>query len=161
MVEAAQERHRELEQKSIAELARRAGKDPLDFMLDLALDEDLATIFTAQLLKACKQTEIIAREGNYIARLDIQPDENGDGIAQLDISANSEQTGSSEVIVDASVEGVPLLISFNIRYLREALEVIKTPTVILETNAPNTPGLLRPVDDESFKHIIMPMNIPR
>ncbi|HHV06382.1 MAG TPA: DNA polymerase III subunit beta [Anaerolineaceae bacterium] len=116
---------------------------------------------TSDMLKACKQTEIIAREGNYIARLDIQPDENGDGIAQLDISANSEQTGSSEVIVDASVEGVPLLISFNIRYLREALEVIKTPTVILETNAPNTPGLLRPVDDESFKHIIMPMNIPR
>jgi len=116
---------------------------------------------TNDMLKACKQTEIIAREGNYIARLDIQPDENGDGIAQLDISANSEQTGSSEVIVDASVEGVPLLISFNIRYLREALEVIKTPTVILETNAPNTPGLLRPVDDESFKHIIMPMNIPR
>ncbi len=115
---------------------------------------------TSDMLKACKQTEIIAREGNYIARLDIQPDENGDGIAQLDISANSEQTGSSEVIVDASVEGVPLLISFNIRYLREALEVIKTPTVILETNAPNTPGLLRPVDDESFKHIIMPMNIP-
>ncbi len=100
---------------------------------------------TSDMLKACKQTEIIAREGNYIARLDIQPDENGDGIAQLDISANSEQTGSSEVIVDASVEGVPLLISFNIRYLREALEVIKTPTVILETNAPQhawfvTPG---------------------
>ncbi len=91
---------------------------------------------TSDMLKACKQTEIIAREGNYIARLDIQPDENGDGIAQLDISANSEQTGSSEVIVDASVEGVPLLISFNIRYLREALEVIKTPNVILETNAP-------------------------
>ncbi|NLZ26337.1 MAG: DNA polymerase III subunit beta [Chloroflexi bacterium] len=116
---------------------------------------------TADMLKACKQTEIIAREGNYIARLDIQPSEGEMGTAQLDISANSEQTGSSEVIVDASVEGVPLLISFNIRYLREVLEVIKTPNVILETNAANTPGLLRPVDDDSFKHIIMPMNIPR
>lgn len=116
---------------------------------------------TADMLKACKQTEIIAREGNYIARLDIQPSEGEIGTAQLDISANSEQTGSSEVIVDASVEGVPLLISFNIRYLREVLEVIKTPNVILETNAANTPGLLRPVDDDSFKHIIMPMNIPR
>lgn len=115
---------------------------------------------TGDLLKACKQTEIIAREGNYIARLDIQPQEDG-GPAQLDISANSEQTGSSEVIVDANVDGVPLLISFNIRYLREALEVIKTSTVILETNAANTPGLLRPVDDESFQHIIMPMNVQR
>lgn len=120
-----------------------------------------SVLSTADLLKACKQTEIIAREGNFIARLDIRPPEGDDGAARIDISAYSEQTGSSEVIVDASVDGVPLLISFNIRYLREALEVIKSSTVILETNAPNTPGMLRPVDDDSFKHIIMPMNLPR
>lgn len=116
---------------------------------------------TANLLKACKQTEIIAREGNYIARLDIQPDEGSDKVAQLQLSATSEQTGSSEVIVDASVDGVPLLISFNIRYLREALEVVRTANVLLETNAANTPGMIRPVGDDSFKHIIMPMNISR
>jgi len=52
VVEVAQERHRDLEQRSIAELARRAAKDPLDVMLDLALDEDLTTIFTAQLLNS-------------------------------------------------------------------------------------------------------------
>jgi DNA polymerase III subunit beta len=65
------------------------------------------------------------------------------------------------VIVDASVDGQPLLISFNIRYLREALEVIKTPNVSLETNAANTPGMIRPVGDDSYRHIIMPMNVSR
>lgn len=55
VVEVAQPRHRDLEQKSIAELARRAGKDALDTMLDLALDEDLQTIFTAQLLNSDEQ----------------------------------------------------------------------------------------------------------
>lgn len=116
---------------------------------------------TAQLLKACKQTEIIAREGSYIAKLDIQPEIEGQKTSLLEISARSEQTGSSEVMVDASVDGVPLLISFNIRYLREALEVIKTPNVVLETNAVHTPGLLRPVGDENFTHIIMPINTAR
>jgi DNA polymerase-3 subunit beta len=116
---------------------------------------------TAQLLKACKQTEIIAREADYIARLNIQPEEGSDKSSQLEIAATSEQTGSSEVIVDASVDGTPLLISFNIRYLREALEVIKTPNVVLETNAPNTPGMLRPVGDDNFLHIVMPMNMTR
>lgn len=52
VVQVVQERHRDFEQHSIAELARRAGKDPLDLMLDLALDEDLLTIFTAQLLNS-------------------------------------------------------------------------------------------------------------
>lgn len=55
VVQVSQERHRALEQKSIAELAARAGKDPLDLMLDLALDEDLTTIFTAQLLNSDEQ----------------------------------------------------------------------------------------------------------
>ena len=116
---------------------------------------------TAELLKACRQTEIIAREGSYIARLDIQPESGAEKSSQLEISASSEQTGSSEVMVDASIDGTPLLIAFNVRFLREVLEVIKTPNVVLETNAANSPAMLRPVGDESFQHIIMPMNLQR
>jgi N-acyl-D-amino-acid deacylase len=41
-----------LEQNSIAALASAAGKDPLDFMLDLALGENLDTVFSALLLNA-------------------------------------------------------------------------------------------------------------
>jgi N-acyl-D-aspartate/D-glutamate deacylase len=44
--------HRAAEQRSIGELAREAGKDPLDYMLDLALDEDLNTVFSALLLNS-------------------------------------------------------------------------------------------------------------
>ena len=40
------------EQKSIDQLARAAGKDPLDFMLDLALEENLETVFSALLLNS-------------------------------------------------------------------------------------------------------------
>jgi N-acyl-D-aspartate/D-glutamate deacylase len=42
----------ELEQRPVSELAAAAGKDPLDFMLDLALEEDLETVFSALLLNA-------------------------------------------------------------------------------------------------------------
>ncbi len=114
---------------------------------------------TAGLLKACKQAEIIAREGTNVAKLDIQPESGSEKAATLEISAISEQTGSSEITVDASIDGTPLLVAFNVRFLREVLEVIKTPNVLLETNAANTPGLIRPVGDDSFKHIIMPMHI--
>jgi N-acyl-D-amino-acid deacylase len=41
-----------LEQRSLAELAAAAGADPLDFMLDLALDENLDTVYSALLLNA-------------------------------------------------------------------------------------------------------------
>jgi DNA polymerase-3 subunit beta len=114
---------------------------------------------TAGLLKACKQAEIIAREGTNVARLNIIPETDEASPGTLELSAQSEQTGSSEVLVDASVDGVPLLVAFNVRFLREVLEAIKADNVWLETNAANTPGLLRPQGDDHFKHIIMPMHI--
>ena len=51
-VEVVESRRKELEQKPIARLAREAGKDPLDFLLDLALEEDLDTVFNALLLNS-------------------------------------------------------------------------------------------------------------
>jgi len=52
-----------------------------------------------------------------------------------------------------------VLIAFNVKFLREALEVIKTPNVALETSAANAPGVVRPVGDEDFLHVIMPMHL--
>lgn len=114
---------------------------------------------TSGLLKACKQAEIIARDGTNVARLNIIPETGEASPGTLEISAQSEQTGTSEVLVDASVDGIPLLVAFNVRFLREVLEVIKADNVWLETNAANTPGLIHPQGDDHFKHIIMPMHI--
>ena len=113
---------------------------------------------TAALLKACKQAEIFAREGTNVARLDIKS--SGDlEPGSVEISAQSEETGSNETVVAATIEGLGLLIAFNVKYLREVLEVVKSPNVALETSAPNAPGLIRPVGDDNFTHVIMPMHL--
>jgi N-acyl-D-aspartate/D-glutamate deacylase len=49
-VQVLESKQKNFEQQSVAELARAAGKDPLDFMLDLALEENLDTVFSALLL---------------------------------------------------------------------------------------------------------------
>ncbi len=116
-------------------------------------------VATAALLKACKQAEIFAREGSNVARLDIKPGTSDMAPSQIDISAVAEETGQNETVVEATVDGEGLLIAFNVRYLREVLEVIKTPNVALETTAPNAPGVIRPVGDEDFVHVIMPMHL--
>jgi DNA polymerase III subunit beta len=114
-------------------------------------------ISTAEFLKACRQAEIIAREGNYVIRLKMQPQEGGPGVVEF--STQSEEMGSGEVVVDANIEGPELLIAFNVRFLSEVLEVIGSPNTILETNQNNTPGLISPVGSETYKHVIMPMHL--
>jgi N-acyl-D-aspartate/D-glutamate deacylase len=52
VVEAATPANRHLEQRSIADIARAQARDPLDVMLDLAVEEELRTVFTAQLLNS-------------------------------------------------------------------------------------------------------------
>jgi N-acyl-D-aspartate/D-glutamate deacylase len=52
VVETARAGNRALESRSLADIGRAQGKDPLDAALDLALEEDLATVFAALLLNS-------------------------------------------------------------------------------------------------------------
>ena len=114
-------------------------------------------VSTKALLKACKQAEIFARDGTNVARLEIKAAEDDMAPSEIEVSAQSEETGSNETIVEATVDGIGLLIAFNVKFLREVLEIIKTPNVAIETSAPNAPGVIRPVGDDDFTHVIMPM----
>jgi DNA polymerase-3 subunit beta len=116
-------------------------------------------VSTASLLKACKQAEIFAREGSNVARLDIKAAQGEMEPSEVEISATSEETGKNETIVEATVDGSGVLIAFNVKYLREALEVVNTPNVALETSAANAPGVVRPVGEDDFIHVIMPMHL--
>ena len=109
-------------------------------------------ISTQALLKACKQAEIFAREGTNKVQLNIKLEP-----GLVEVFAQSEETGSNETVVEATIEGVGLLIAFNVKYLREVLEVVKAPNVALETSAPNAAAVIRPVGEDNFLHVIMPL----
>jgi len=51
-VEVVESRRRELEQRTVGAIAGESERDPLDVLLDLGLEEDLATVFNAMLLNS-------------------------------------------------------------------------------------------------------------
>ena len=116
-------------------------------------------VSTSSLLKACKQAEIFAREGSNVARFNIKSAQGELQPSEVEITATSEETGKNETIVEATVDGGGLLIAFNVKFLREALEVIRTPNVALETSAPNAPGVVKPVGEDDYLHVLMPMHL--
>jgi N-acyl-D-aspartate/D-glutamate deacylase len=59
--------HQSFEQKSVADLSHASHQDPLDFALDLALKEDLQTVFTAQLLNS--DTEAVTCVPSWDSRM--------------------------------------------------------------------------------------------
>ena len=115
---------------------------------------------TAELLKAVKIASLFAREAANIVRLRITPGEQGMG-GRLTVTATSADLGDNVSEINAAVEGQTIEIAFNAKYLQEVLAVIHTPQVSLQTSNPQSPGVLRPVGDESFVHVIMPMHIAK
>jgi DNA polymerase-3 subunit beta len=115
---------------------------------------------TAGFLKACKAADIFAREAAHSARLRVTPGSELEPGRVL-VSATAAETGSNETLVDATVEGGPIEIAFNVRFLVDVLGVIDTPNVALETNTASSPGVLRPVGRDDFLHVVMPMHLGR
>ena len=117
-------------------------------------------INTGDFRKACKTADIFARESSNTARVSIEP---GDGLAPAHaiIAATSAETGDNVAQIDVSVEGEPVEIAFNVKYMTEVLNVIDTPQVALETTSSMEPGVIKPVGDNDFLHIIMPMQFGR
>jgi DNA polymerase-3 subunit beta len=120
---------------------------------------DLTTrtiVDTADFLRACKRADIFAREANHTVRLSIEPQEGAIGVMR--VSATSAETGENEVILDATIEGDGLEIDFNVRYLIDVLGVIQQDRVVLGTTRADKPGVLRPLNDDTFTYVIMPMH---
>ena len=63
--------------------------------------------------------------------------------------------------MDASIEGEPIEIAFNVRFLIDVLNVVETSEVSLETNGSSSPGVIRPVGRDDFLHVVMPMHLGR
>ncbi len=108
-------------------------------------------------LAACRRAEVFASEGNNIVKLVIQAGNDAPGV--VEVSGAADEKGSSATRLTAVVEGDDITIAFNVKFLREALEVVPTPDVALELIAPENPGVLRPVGRDDFLHLIMPVKI--
>ena len=120
--------------------------------------ETRAVMDTAPLLKACRAASVFARENSNIARVAIAP---GSELApgHVTVQATSAETGDNAGELDATVEGGPIEIAFNVKFMIDVLSVAGTPQVALETTSPSSPGTIRPIGDDAFTHVIMPMHI--
>jgi len=115
-------------------------------------------VSTVDFLKACRTAQIFAREGANITQLHVHPGSDLEP-GRLVVSATSAETGDDVTELEATVEGEPIEIAFNVRYLLDVLSVIDTPEVALDTISPSRPGVIRPVGEEGFVHVVMPMHL--
>jgi len=113
---------------------------------------------TNDLQNAVKAASVFARESSNTVRLNVSSG-NDMGGGRVVITAQSAETGDNVGEIDATVEGDPIEIAFNARFLADVLNVLNAPQVALETLGAASPGIIKPVGRDDFTHVIMPMHI--
>ena len=117
---------------------------------------------TQAFLRALKVASLFARDASDRVVFTVTPGTDAEP-GQLTIRATSQEAGDNVSDLDALVEGSPVEIAFNVRYLMEVMNVLDTPQVVLETTRSDRPGVIRPVGagPEEFTHVIMPMQLQK
>jgi len=121
-------------------------------------------VSTTDFLRATRAAQVFARDNSHIVRLECSPaKENADlALGSVLVKSTSAEMGDNEGNLDAVVDGDDTQIAFNGRYLRDALEAIDTPEVLLQLTGPSSPGIIKPAGEPNgYLHVIMPMHIAR
>jgi DNA polymerase-3 subunit beta len=113
-----------------------------------------ATIDMRQFLQETRIAAIFARDGSGIVRLQLEP---GEGEGKMIVSARAEEIGEHRGELDVKIEGEESKIAFNSKYLQDALQVLDCSQVALETSSPSSPGVIRPIGEDNYVHVVMPM----
>ncbi|MEA2610171.1 MAG: polymerase subunit beta [Chloroflexota bacterium] len=105
-----------------------------------------------ELLRAVRPAALIAHESANIVKLQI----GNDGEPGITVSASAE-VGDHVGQVEATVEGDGTTIAFNARYLADVLTNVTAEQFALELNGPLSPGVFKPLGDDRYIHVVMPV----
>lgn len=114
---------------------------------------------TAELVKAVRIASMFARDSANIVRVQIEAGADlTPGV--LTVSANAAEVGDNVSQLDCSVDGEGGQIALNGKYLLEVLNVVHTSQVAIETKTYQSPAVLKPVGEDGYLHVVMPMYLP-
>lgn len=111
-----------------------------------------AVLDREELLRAVRPAALIAHESANIVKLGVGLE----GDPAITVSANAE-VGDHIGRVEAAVEGDGTTIAFNARFLADVLTNVDAEQFALELNGPLSPGVFRPIGDDRYVHVVMPL----
>jgi DNA polymerase III subunit beta len=170
--------------KSLAELAKPSSSDPITLsldsgntlfgvtagsrrstmpMLDGATYPDVGKLIPAggtikveteiaELIDSVQRVRLVLQRPNQSIRLKFS-----DG--EILIEANGDTDTYASEIIPAKIDGDPMQVAFNPGYLVEGLGALAGETARFQFNGSTRPSLLDAPEDESYRHVLMPVRL--
>lgn len=109
-----------------------------------------ATVSKQQFMNGVDRASLISRlEKNNIVKLDVKEN-------VITIASNSSIGNIKENVV-SSLKGKDIIISFNARYLMDAMNAISDEFILMCYTSSTSPCVIKPIEGEGFLYLILPM----
>ncbi len=117
---------------------------PDDFKTHITLKKD-------EFLNHIKAASLFSGKINEI-KFGIKPSKN-----KIEITAQDPDVGKSTSSLKAKIDGKPLEISYNHKFLIDGLSNISSSEVVFDLSKKEGPSVLKPVGDKSYIYVVMPI----
>jgi DNA polymerase-3 subunit beta len=111
-----------------------------------------ATVEHERFTRALRRVSLLSNEKTKPVKVEFAPD-------SLTLRSNTPEMGEATEQIPAEYQGETMVMGFNARYLLEALSVTTDEHVALDLNDPLSPGIMRPLGDDQYFYVIMPMRV--
>lgn len=105
---------------------------------------------TQVFLETCERAELIARDGNNAVKLSINPE-------KLIVTSNTPEIGQVYEEIAAAVDGSPLDIGLNPRFLIEGLRSVDSDELVFQFNGNRAPTRMKPADNDNYLYVVLPI----
>ena len=128
------------------------GKFP-DYEKVIPADADKQVLVDCKLFKeALIRVSILSNDRFRGVRLSFVENE-------IKVSANNPEKEEASDDIKAEYSGEPIEVGFNVNYLIDVLNVIKTKKVQIKLKDANSSALLSPENDSSASYVVMPLRL--
>lgn len=112
------------------------------------------TVGRSDLIEVLERTDVVVRDFSKMVVLHLEPGGN------LYISGKAPNIGEANETVIADIDGEPLRIAFNVRYLLDGLKALHAEVVQLGFNGPHGQMTMTRPGEETFVYVLMPITLP-
>lgn len=108
---------------------------------------------TKEFLQSIERASLLSREGkSNVVKLVTLPDGN------VEITSNAPEIGKvTDILQPKAMDGEELKISFNAKYMIDALRAIDSSEIKASFTGPMSPFVIRPTDHDWMLHLILPV----
>jgi DNA polymerase-3 subunit beta len=101
---------------------------------------------------ATKRAQVLTTDRYNLVKYEISP-------GKMVVTTNSPDIGEVKDELDVEYQGETIEIGFNPQFVIEVLKIVDEDKILLELKDSQSSGLLKPVDNEDYMYVVMPVRL--